>query len=148
MLVQLANNLCLTWSSYGTISTTKFSSRQCRRNMKTFLSIFCARIATRWVFMSSMTSDSILGCFPLKVSNVKFHVVGLKCQNSDCGGYNTTRTHKSTESNNKAPGVPGGGGSNNDDASPSSSANNNVAWFERWKDELHIYIPTLEFCIW
>ena len=27
-------------------------------------------------------------------SNVKFHVVGLKCQNPDCGGYNTTRTQK------------------------------------------------------
>jgi RING finger/CHY zinc finger protein 1 len=27
-------------------------------------------------------------------SSLKFHVVGLKCQNRECGGYNTTRTQK------------------------------------------------------
>lgn len=29
-------------------------------------------------------------------STVKFHVVGLKCQSRECGGYNTTRTQKRT----------------------------------------------------
>lgn len=25
---------------------------------------------------------------------MKFHVVGLKCKNDECGGYNTTQTNK------------------------------------------------------
>ncbi|CRK99585.1 CLUMA_CG012897, isoform A [Clunio marinus] len=60
-------------------------------------------------------------------STVKFHVVGLKCQNAECGGYNTTRTQKRTTVN-KASSSSTSPGSNNDDAASSSSINrNNIA---------------------
>jgi len=62
-----------------------------------------------------------------EVSNVKFHVVGLKCQNTDCGGYNTTRTQKRVDSKKTASGGSAQGGPSNDDAAAPGNTNNYVA---------------------
>lgn len=57
--VQHVRLRCSTWSSCGTISTTKFRWPQCLRNMKTSLLIFCAKIVIWWVITSvrSLTSS-------------------------------------------------------------------------------------------
>lgn len=94
--------------------------------MKIFSSISCARIVIKSVLSFEAELLLIIN-FNFQESTVKFHVVGLKCTNTECGGYNTTRTQKRTATN-KASSSSSPSEANNDDSAPSSSNNrDNVA---------------------
>lgn len=81
--------------------------------------------STLW---NSSWNQNLIDFVKFKESSVKFHVVGLKCQNSSCGGYNTTRTQKRTNSNKVTPSSLPEGGNDTDDAASSSTNNrDNVA---------------------
>jgi len=64
-------------------------------------------------------------------STLKFHVVGLKCQNRECGGYNTTRTQKRKSTKEPAAASTSSSSNDNDtkddnnDGACSSNNNNN-----------------------
>lgn len=124
MPVPLANSRCLTWSNCGIIWTMKSLLLQCPKSMITSMLIFFAKIVIRYVCFVCLSLSHyhhynyyyitllLHICFAqlfynhfycLQESTVKFHVVGLKCQNKECGGYNTTRTQKRNTNNETTP---------------------------------------------
>ena len=117
-------------TALGLLGQWNFSHANAEGVRKLFCWYFVQRLS--WGELKSLKVNSLKNQIShfinFQESSVKFHVVGLKCQNSNCGGYNTTRTQKRTmtqkPSSSSEPSE-----SNSDDAAPSSSNNqSSVAW--------------------